>query len=293
MMLCTQCSDRAVSSRPQLCKSHFIAYVEQKVVMAIDRFSLIRQGEKIAVAVSGGKDSQTVLYLLNKLYGGVTAISIDEGIPSYRDATLEDMKEFCARYSIPYQIHSFEHAFGQKLETFLQRGAPACRSCGVLRRHLLNKHAQGFDKIATGHNLDDECQNVLMNLLKGTLSLASKLGPMSGVMKREGFVQRIKPLYFCSEKEITTYAFLMGFPVRFNECPHATDGFRSAVRDRLNDLEFRQSGTKLRLIENFLMILPALKTIPEGMLRSCTNCGSPSANAVCNACKTVEAFAHA
>src|SRR3989338_2245201 len=186
MMLCTQCSDRAVSSRPQLCKSHFIAYVEQKVVMAIDRFSLIRQGEKIAVAVSGGKDSQTVLYLLNKLYGGVTAISIDEGIPSYRDATLEDMKEFCARYSIPYQIHSFEHAFGQKLETFLQRGAPACRSCGVLRRHLLNKHAQALKKFETGHNFKKKCKNVLRNLPKEPLPLGPNLGPWGGEMNREG-----------------------------------------------------------------------------------------------------------
>ena len=290
MAQCELCQDRAVFSSPRYCKTHFINYIEKKVETTIKRFALIKQNEKLAVAVSGGKDSQTVTYLLHKLFGNVTALSIDEGIPGYRDTTLEDMKKFCSKYSIPYHIYSFEEAFGTKLDTMLQHGAPACRSCGVLRRSLLNRHAQGFDKIATGHNLDDECQSLLMNFLKGTLFLSAKMGPASGVYVRTGFVQRIKPLYLCAEKEITAYAYLMGFPVRFNECPHASDGFRSTVRDSLNALEQQQPGTKMRMIENFISVLPKLKAMHANhQLHTCSSCGQPSAQSVCRACITMEA----
>ncbi|HLC19437.1 MAG TPA: TIGR00269 family protein [Candidatus Nanoarchaeia archaeon] len=289
MASCELCLDRAVFSSPNYCKAHFIDYIENKVETTIKRFHLIKPEDKIAVAVSGGKDSQTVTYILHKLFGNVTAISIDEGIPGYRDATLKDMKTFCATYNIPHHIFSFEQAFGKKLDTMLQQGAPACRSCGVLRRNLLNKHAQGFDKIATGHNLDDECQSLMMNFLKGTLFLSAKMGPASGVHGQTGFVQRIKPLYFCPEKEITAYAYLMGFPVRFNECPHAADGFRSKVRYSLNVIEQQKTGTKLRMVENFISILPTLKKVYAGYeMKVCTSCAQPSAHDLCKACTTIE-----
>ena len=290
MAQCELCNNRAVFSSPQYCKSHFIAYIETKVESTLKRFALINKDDKIAVAVSGGKDSQTVTYILHKLFGNVTAISIDEGIPGYRDETLEDMKKFCTMHNIPYHIFSFEQAFGTKLDAMLHRGAPACRSCGVLRRNLLNKHAKGFDKIATGHNLDDECQSLLMNFMKGTPFLSAKLGPASGVHIRTGFVQRVKPLYLCAEKEITAYAYLMSFPVRFNERPHASDGFRSTVRDSLNTLEQQKPGTKMRMIENFLSVLPELKSqYANHPMQTCTSCGQPSAQSVCKACITVEA----
>src|SRR3989344_6443050 len=256
-MNCEKCSEKAVY--PMLCKKHFIEHIEAKVQHTIEHFSLVKPGEKIAVAVSGGKDSQSVLYLLHKLYGQVTAISIDEGIPGYRDQTLEDMKTFCAQYNIPYEIHSFKDNYNTTLTAMLDKGEPSCRSCGVMRRHMLNKAAQKFDKLATGHNLDDECQNFMMNLLKGNLLLCAMLGPVTGITKRKGFTQRIKPLYLCTEKEIATYAFVKNFPIHFKECPHAELGLRSKVRDALNALESQQSGSKRKIVKYFLSILPALK----------------------------------
>lgn len=290
---CLLCREPAVFLHPSYCKRHFLQYIEDKVRSSIERFGLVHDGERIAVAVSGGKDSQTTLYLLHKFYGDrVQAISIDEGIPGYRDHTLEDLQEFCKRYSIAYFIHSFEQAFGKTLEKFLAQGASPCRSCGVLRRHLLNSTSKDFDVLATGHNLDDECQNIVMNFLKGNLFLCAKLGPASGIVEREGFTQRIKPLYLCTEKEIMAYAFLQGFPVRFKECPHSFDSFRSHVRDTLNDIEQRLPGTKRAIVEHFLSLLPHFKKIYEDTpppIR-CVQCGSPAMNERCQACKTLVAF---
>lgn len=293
-MKCTLCEQRAVSDNPAECAPHFIATFEAKVKATIERFGLIGRGETIAVAVSGGKDSQTIAYILHKLYGdAVTAIAIDEGIPGYRDQKLADLRVFCEMYGVPLRVYSFREAFGKPLNDFLSRGAPPCRSCGVMRRHLLNKYASGSDVIATGHNLDDECQSIIMNLLKGNLSMMARIGPRSGVGGREGFTQRVKPLYLCTEKEIATYAFLMKFPVQFNECPHADEGFRSCVRDALNELEMVRPGTKLRLVEHFLSIRPdadcARLRCTE--LRSCERCGSPAAGTICSTCKVVEIYA--
>lgn len=299
-MDCLLCGSRAVFSNPAYCAQHFIDYFEAKVRATITRFGLVRDGDKIAVAVSGGKDSQTVAFILHKLYGSaVVALAIDEGIPGYRDHKLADLHAFCTKYGIPYCVYSFQEAFGKPLQAFLSLGAPSCRSCGVMRRHLLNKHASGFDVIATGHNLDDECQSIVMNLLKGNISMTARIGPRSGVRERargellhapavrEGFTSRVKPLYLCTEKEVATYAFLMKFPVQFNECPHADEGFRSRVRDALNELERVKPGTKMRIAENFLK-LQVHHDHTE--LQKCGRCGSPAAGALCSACKVVEIY---
>ena len=293
-MNCSACPNRAIFTSPTYCKEHFIAYIESKITATIKQFNLIDPNEKIAVAVSGGKDSLTTLYMLHKLCKNVTAISIDEGIPGYRDQTLEDMKTFCEQYDIPHEIHSFKDNYNTTLTAMLDKGAPSCRSCGVMRRHVLNKAAQKFDKLATGHNLDDECQNFMMNLLKGNLLLCAMLGPTTGITKRKGFTQRIKPLYLCTEKEIATYAFVKNFPIHFKECPHAELGLRSKVRDALNALESQQSGSKRKIVEYFLSILPALKEsyISNDGPSMCTNCGQPSQKNICNACKTEAAYAN-
>ena len=285
MANCGICGQRAVFSNPAYCGFHFIDYFEAKVKATIGRFGLIHGGDRIAVAVSGGKDSQTTAFLLKKFYDNITAIAIDEGIPGYRDQKLKDLEAFCVRYDIPFQVYSFKEAFGKPLEEFLSLGAPSCRSCGVMRRHLLNKNASGFDVIATGHNLDDECQSIVMNLLKGNVSMAVRIGPKSGA--REGFTPRIKPLYLCTEKEVATYAFLMKFPDQFNECPHADEGFRSRVRDALNELELNQPGTKLHIVENFFKL--QLRKTPNILVR-CDSCGSPASGNRCSACKVVEIY---
>lgn len=289
-MQCSLCTDKSVFSSPSYCKGHFISYIEEKVKKTIERFHLIEKGEKVAVAVSGGKDSQTVLYIIHKLYGdAVQGIAIDEGIPGYRNKTLNDLETFCTAYSIPFTIYSFKEKYGRTLSGFSLTCGSICTTCGVLRRYLLNEKAHQFDKIATGHNLDDECQSIIMNFLKGNLFLSAKLGPKSGILSPNEFTQRIKPLYLCTEKEIATYAFLKRFPIEFIECPHAADVFRSRVRDGLNEIEMKQMGTKLSIIETFLKLLPSLKKLHVNVSPTlCTRCGKPSMKKLCKACTILQ-----
>ncbi len=269
------------------CKDHFIKYFESKVAATIKKYKLINKKDKIVVACSGGKDSTTVLYLLNKWFGNVTALAIDEGIPGYRNVTLEDLRSFCSRSKIPLKTVSYKEAFGFSLHEALRKATVLpCNICGTLRRYLLNSSARGFSKIATGHNLDDEAQSIMMNFFKGNLELAARLGPLTGIVEYAKFVPRVKPLYFCHEKEVAAYAFLQNFGIRFNECPHSRISFRAAVRDFLNDLEQQIPSTKQNIISNFLKILPKLKRkyAATSGINYCSSCGEPSSNELCKAC---------
>lgn len=294
------CSEKpviALSGNEKLCKKHFIDYFEGKVFRTITKFDLIGKKENLGVAVSGGKDSLSLLYILNKLSRQnpklkITAIAIDEGIKNYRDKTLETAKEFCDENSIKLNIYSYKEEFGMPLDDMLKvLDVKPCTLCGIFRRYLLNKKSKelGFTKLATGHNLDDECQSILMNQFKNNIHLSARLGPRVGVRKNKDFVQRIKPLYLCTEKEVATYAFINSLLGNFTECPNIPKSYRAQIRDMLNDFEAKFPGTKYAVVNSFLQILPDLKQrSKEEEVNHCRNCNEPASKEICNACKFVE-----
>jgi len=124
----------------------------------------------------------------------------------------------------------------------------------------MNKYAQGYDKIATGHNMDDELQSFVMNLIKNSPALIARQGPLVGVQKLKGFTPRIKPLMMVNEREVRIYAFIKGFQLHFSECPYAYMGFRNGVRDWLNAQELAKPGTKEQLLNTLIGLLPKLKS---------------------------------
>tara|TARA_Y100000310_G_scaffold345268_1_gene463276 strand:- start:30228 stop:31166 length:939 start_codon:yes stop_codon:yes gene_type:complete len=290
------CNNKAVidlSSGEQLCKEHFIRYFESKVLKTIRKFELIGKEENLGVALSGGKDSLTVLNILNNISKEnrkikLTAVLIDEGIAGYRDKTIIDAENFCNEKEIELKIFSYKEEFGYTLDEILRLlDVKPCTVCGIFRRYLLNKKSRelGFTKLVTGHNLDDECQSIMMNQFKNNLKDSAKLGPINGVISDNGFVPRIKPLYLCAEKEVATYAFVNELMRGFNECPNLSLSQRSRVRDMLNEYENEYSGTKYAIANSFLQMLPGLKEkFKFGKLEKCKDCGEPSSKEICNTC---------
>jgi len=297
------CSEKPIISLEageKLCKAHFIEYFESKVFKAIRQFELLDKEENLGVAISGGKDSLSLLYILNKLSGQnpkikLAAIAINEGIHEYRDKSLITAQKFCDKLGIKLHIYSYEEEFGMPLDNMLKiLDVKPCTICGIFRRYLLNKKSRelGFTKIATGHNLDDECQSILMNQFKNNIQASARLGPKVGLGengKNKNFVQRIKPLYLCTEKESATYAFLNGILDVFNECPNVVKSYRAQVRDMLNDFEAKFPGTKYAVINSFLQMLPDLRARFKGLEAGfCKNCGEAAAKDKCNACRFAE-----
>lgn len=267
------------------CKKHFIEYFEDKVKKTIKRFNLLKEKERVCVAASGGKDSSSLLFLLKKLNYNVEALAVDEGIKGYRDKTLIDLKKLCKKHKIPLKIVSFKENFGLSLDNIVKKEKRPCSACGILRRRLLNYYSKDYDAIATGHNLDDESQAILMNLFKGNIDLLKRLGPISGEREIKSFTKRVKPFYFCSEKEILIYSFLNRLEISYNECPHVYNSFRAKVRDFLNKRESEKKGIKFNIVKWFLE-LRFKKT--KDNIKYCKICNEPSSNDICNVCRYIE-----
>jgi tRNA(Ile)-lysidine synthase TilS/MesJ len=240
------CGAPAISERG-LCETHFSAWLEDAVHRTIAEFAMIRDGERVCVAASGGKDSLTLLKILAPRYA-VHAVTIDEGIAGYREHTLADLEAFCAKEGITLTVKRFKDERGKTLDE--AGGKHPCTQCGIWRRELLAESSQGFDVIATGHNLDDEAQAVLMNLCKHHAMKPRPVLPAAGT-----FVRRVKPLYFIPEADVRRYAFIHGLVSTFVECPNAAKSHRRAIQHLMEAQERREPGSKERLLRTYLATL--------------------------------------
>jgi uncharacterized protein (TIGR00269 family) len=280
-----------------LCEAHLVADIETHAKSTIDRYDMIRDGDRIAVGLSGGKDSSALLILLSKIIpdyrdAGLVAVTVDEGIAGYRDETIASAIALTERLGIPHRIVSFESMYGRSLDAMLGPGTyHPCTVCGILRKKALADAAreERADSIATGHNLDDEAQSVLMNYLRGDLE---RLLRRSGERNDCGFIRRIKPFLEVSEKEVTLYGMLNGCQVWLPECPYAGSALRSEVRSMQSSLEYAYPGSSLRLVhgrENLFRI-PLPDAVGKEQSR-CTRCGEPCSGTTCQACRLLAEIA--
>ncbi len=295
-MKCIKCdNDSCVEiayARQDLCSECFCRQVEKRVAKANHEFSLLRRGDKIAVGVSGGKDSAALLYILHNMAKRIgeielIPIAVDEGIQGYRSKALVKAHELCNSLGLQLRVYSYREHLGASLDEMLsrERSMGACSYCGVFRKTLLNKAAleAGANKLAVGHNLDDVIQTFLMNLLRNDAVKLSRFGVASE--GEAGLVPRIKPLVFVPERECALYATLRNLPFYLGECPHSSEAFRGVVKNFLNEAEEKHPGTKFALLNSFLslkQVLPEMQVKQEST--ACKECGMPCAGNKCQAC---------
>jgi uncharacterized protein (TIGR00269 family) len=272
----------------------FLEDFEKGVKKTISDHELIKPKEKVVVACSGGKDSTSVLYLLHKLGYDIEALTIDLHIGDFSKRTVGAVEKACEELGVKLHVVTFREKFGCSvcyLRSILKEKhkLKSCTVCGVIRRTLLNKEARKLkaDKIATGHNLDDEAQTVLMNLLQGDIKRSAKMGPVTGQIKEKKFVPRIKPLFFTREEDVRRYSKEMGFPVVYEPCPCSIDTFRTSMRAELDKLEKTIPDVKERLVKNMLGIVPEMRERFKDAwdMQYCEDCGEPTSRGVCKSCE--------
>jgi uncharacterized protein (TIGR00269 family) len=261
---------------------------------------MLEFNDHIAVAVSGGKDSLTLLHLLSKLESRfprsrLTAVSVDEGIEGYRQEALDLARTSCSKLGVKHLVVSYRELFGTTTDEIagLKLAQTPCAYCGVLRRKAINKAAVmvGATKIATGHNLDDEAQTILLNMLHGDPLRIVRSGPILSD-PRGKFLPRIKPLCDIPEKEIVLYAYMAGIGFQTVACPHGHEALRNDIRSFLNQLELKHPGSKFTLLRSAERLRKLMNNItPLLELHECAKCGDPTPHELCEACVMLDAIA--
>jgi len=309
MLKCTLCKRLdAVYMRPysgeKLCAKCFIGSIEDKIRATIAKYEMLQPNEKIMVAVSGGKDSVTLLHILAEIEkhypkASLQAVTVDEGIRGYRDEALKFAVKNCQKLGVEHAVTSFKDLFGFKLDELVKlikekkdaiEGMTPCAYCGVLRRRALNVAARkaGVDKLVTAHNLDDETQTILLNMVHGDPLRNARVKPLLNNKHRK-FVPRVKPLCEVPEKEIAFYAYLRQIEFQGVPCPYASTALRNDIRFMLNRMEENHAGIKFTLLKSAERIRPALeKMVEEAKLSECKFCGEPTIGDVCKLCRMLQ-----
>ena len=299
-MKCDRCEEQAAYTRKysgeSLCSACFSKSIAKKTAKTISRYNMIRHGQLVAVAVSGGKDSLVLLKIINEMarmhHFNIIAITIDEGIPGYRNEALEIVEKFCSELDVRHKVYSYKNLFEMTLDEALdvredqKITSSSCSICGTLRRRAMDYAAKdnGADIIATGHNLDDTLQTFLINMLSGD---TTKIGWMDPDTSAKNSIRKIKPFCEIYESEIVFYAFTNDIPFQSEPCPHMNEGVRTEIREFLNALEGRHAGVKNGLYQSVLKVSAALKSTDTKKRTRCVRCGNESTGETCSVCSVL------
>ena len=200
---------------------------------AVQAFGMIRDGDKIAVGLSGGKDSLALLAAMAnyRLFSPesfeLIAVTVDMG---FRGMDLSPLTAFCEKLDVPYTVVKTDIA---EIVFDIRKESNPCSLCSKMRRGALNNEIvrQGYNKLALAHHADDMAETMLLSLLyEGRLSTFM---PVS-YMDRTG-VTVIRPFIYTSEKEIKAYSKYV--PVVKNPCPADKHTQRQYVKDLIKTIQ--------------------------------------------------------
>lgn len=241
------------------------------------------------VAVSGGKDSLALWDVLLELGYPADGLFIGLGIGGYSARSREKVLAFArSRKAELWEVDLGARWRGVEELARRARRVP-CSACGLVKRYLFNRVAreEGYEVVATGHNLDDEAASLLGNVLRWQTGYLARQSPV--LREEEGFVRKVKPLVRLTERETAAYAFTRGIDYVLEECPLAAGASSLLYKEVLNRLELESPGTKQQFLQGFLERVSPLFEEREGSpeLRPCSACGQPTTAGVCAFCRMI------
>jgi uncharacterized protein (TIGR00269 family) len=293
-MNCSLCKSDAVVylkyNGSHLCEKHFIKSFQRRVNLEFRNELKIKGPIRLGVALSGGKDSSVALFETHRVFGKrrdvtIIAITVDEGIESYRPQTIKAAESLTKSLGIEHRVLKIEDKYGTTMDKVSSGGKLApCSYCGVFRRKLINGGGLDaeVDYMVTGLNLDDTAQSVMMNFVRGDVDRLRRMGPHNTI--KEGLVPRLQPLRRIPEKEVLLYAILQGISFSHVTCPYADKAIRNEFRDSIDGWEERTPGTKYSIVNSFDRIKALLPADNETKMGMCKICGSPTPGEICQSC---------
>ena len=212
---------------------------------AVDDYEMIDDGDKIAVGVSGGKDSLTLLSTLAALRRfypkkfDLVAITIEMGFP---DMDYSKIRELCDREGVAYKTVKTDIA---KIIFDVRQESNPCSLCAKMRRGALHAAAveEGCNKVALGHHFDDAVETFMMNLFfEGRLGCFS---PKSYLSNRK--ITLIRPMLYATERDVAYFARRRALPIVENSCPEDKATERENMKKLLSELERSNKGLRHRI----------------------------------------------
>jgi tRNA 2-thiocytidine biosynthesis protein TtcA len=215
---------------------------------ALEKFGMVRPGQKWLIALSGGKDSYGLMALLLDLKARgmlpveLLACNLDQGQPNFPKHILPN---FLSELGIEHRIE-YKDTYSIVTEK-LPQGATYCSLCSRLRRGNLYRIAreEGCTALVLGHHRDDSLETFFMNMFHG-----GKLAGMPAkLVNDEGDLEVLRPLIFCAEEDLQKFSDLMQFPIIPCDLCGSQDGLeRNAMKAMLSDIEKRMPGRKDTMI---------------------------------------------
>ena len=262
--------------------------IYRKINRAIQDFSMFDRKDKIAVALSGGKDSVTLLLALRDLNFQVEAFHIKLGIDKFSGKSLAYAEYIEQEYGVKVHTVSAKEMTGFGVDEISPsyRGKE-CAICGTIKRRIFNRFAldHGFDVLAIGHNMDDEVAMLFGNNIRWDIPYLQKSLPV--LEARQGYIKRVKPLCYLREHEIKAYVKESGIEVLHCQCPYSA----KTSRKKYNKIMKYSSELFPGFVENyyhrFLAEHQNLGAAPEASapkLTPCPDCGELTSSGRCRLC---------
>jgi tRNA(Ile)-lysidine synthase TilS/MesJ len=204
------------------CADCFTRHCREQVRRAIEDHDMFAAADRVLVAVSGGKDSLGLWHLLRALGYAADGLYVGLGIGEYSDESGDTTRAFAHHQGWPLLEVDLRATYGFDVPSGAHaiRRVP-CSACGLSKRHVFNDaaRANGYDVLATGHNLDDEAAVLLGNVLRWETGYLGRQHPV--LPEAPGFVRKVKPLVRLGERELAAYCVLTGIEYVVEECPMA------------------------------------------------------------------------
>jgi tRNA-5-methyluridine54 2-sulfurtransferase len=290
-MRCRRCRGPAVVEvrrhNAAFCGDCFVRHVHEQVRRAIAAYDMLADGDRILVAVSGGKDSLALWDVLLDLGYEASGLYLGLGIGEYSDRSARVVNTFAGERGVELIVVDLAESYGFDVPVAAARASRStCAVCGLSKRYVFNRVAleRGFNVVATGHNLDDEAATLLGNTLRWQTEYIARQHPsLSG---EPGLAKKVKPLYRLSELETAAYAFLRGIDYVVEECPLVAGNTQLRYKEAMNRLEATSPGTKAQFLLGYLdRAAPLFAPEDRAELRRCGSCGQPTTGRFCAFCR--------
>jgi len=271
------------------CADCFVHHVHKQVRLAIRSHDMFGPGDRVVVAVSGGKDSLGLWDALLELGYRASGLYLGLGIGEYSERSRDLTRAFARERGADLIEVDLRDEYGFDVPTAGRKGSRStCAVCGLSKRYVFNRVAldHGFDVVATGHNLDDEAATLLGNTLRWQTDYIARQFPV--LPRREGMVKKVKPLHRLSELEAAAYAFLRGIDYVVEECPLVGGNTQLRYKEAMNALESGSPGTKAQFFLGFVEKAAPMFAGADAAgaeLTPCERCGQPTTGRFCAFCR--------